>query len=74
MAIGVLFGSLLFLKIIQFLLNHYYTQTFYAIIGFVLGSVLILYPGFSFSFEGFISIGLFILGFYIGLKFEKVSL
>ena len=73
MAIGVLLGSLLFLKIIQFLLNHFYTQTFYAIIGFVLGSVLILYPGFNLSIEGFISIGLFILSFYVGLKFEKIS-
>lgn len=70
MMIGALIGSLLFLKLIQFLLNHYYTQTFYAIIGFVLGSVLILYPGFSFTLEGLISIVLLVLGFRIGLIYH----
>ncbi len=42
--IGVILGSFIFLKLIQFLLNNYYTETFYGIIGFVIGSVLILYP------------------------------
>lgn len=73
MGIGVVLGSLLFLKVIQFLLNHYYTQTFYLIIGFVLGSVLILYPGFDFTLEGFISLALLVLGFWIGLKFERAN-
>ena len=44
MGIGLLIGSIVFLKLIQFLFNKYYVQTFYGIIGFVLGSVLVLYP------------------------------
>lgn len=44
MGIGLIIGSLLFLKLIQFLLKNYYTPTFYIIIGFVLGSILVLYP------------------------------
>ncbi len=71
MGIGLVIGSLLFLKVIQFLFKHYYTQTFYMIIGFVLGSTLVLYPGFSFTLEGAVSILLFVLGFGIGLKFEN---
>lgn len=44
MAIGLILGSILFLKAIQFLFNNYYSHTFYMIIGFVLGSVLVIYP------------------------------
>ncbi len=44
LGIGVLLGSILFLKLIQYLLTHHYTQTFYMIIGFVLGSIFVLYP------------------------------
>ena len=68
MGIGLVIGSVLFLKVIQFLLLHYYTQTFYMIIGFVIGSVLILYPGISFTLEGCISILLFLLGFLVRIK------
>lgn len=73
MGIGVLVGSLLFLKIIHFLINSYYPQTFYSIIGFVLGSIFVLYPGISLDLTGIISFALFIVCFFIGLKFEKLS-
>ena len=46
MGIGLLIGSILFLKLIQCMLKKYYVQTFYGIIGFVLGSVPVLYPRF----------------------------
>lgn len=46
MGIGLIIGCTLFLMLIQFLFSKYYAQTFYAIIGFVLGSVLILYQRF----------------------------
>lgn len=74
MGIGVILGSFLFLKLIQFLLEYYYTPTFYCIIGFVLGSVFVLYPGIIFNMEGFFSIFLLALGFFIGLKFEKLEM
>ena len=73
MGIGVIIGSLLFLKLIQFLFSNYYSQTFYAIIGFVLGSVFVLYPGFSFTLEGLFSIVLLVIGFFIASKFEKLD-
>jgi len=44
MAIGMGMGSLVFMKIIQKLLNKYHSQTMFGIIGFGLGSVLILFP------------------------------
>lgn len=71
LGIGIVIGSIIFLKVIQYLLNHFYTQTFYSIIGFVIGSTLILYPGFSFNLEGLISALLFIFSFIISLKLEN---
>lgn len=73
MGIGILLGSILFLKMIQFFLTRYYTQTFYTIIGFVLGSIFVLYPGIEFSSQGILSLILFAISFCIGLTFEKLE-
>ena len=64
---------LIILKIIQTLLNNYFPQTFYAIIGFVIGSIFILYPGLTFNLEGLISLILFVICFFIALQFEKLD-
>lgn len=66
--IGLILGSLLFLVIIKFLLNKYHSQTFFAIIGFVIASCSILIPSSSFSL---LYIFLFIIGIAVALKFEK---
>ena len=66
MMLGAGIGSIIFMKIIQKLLNKYHSQTIFGIIGFSLGSVLILYPGYSFNLESIISIILLFLGFIIG--------
>lgn len=66
MMLGAGIGSIIFMKIIQYLLNKYHSQTIFGIIGFSLGSVLILYPGYSFNLEGLIGIILLGLGFVIG--------
>lgn len=73
MGIGLIIGGIIFLSIIKFLLEHYYSETFYTIIGFVLGSIFILYPGFNFSFTGIASLICFFISFYIALQFEKIS-
>lgn len=66
MMLGAGIGSIIFMKIIQYLLNKYHSQTILGIIGFSLGSVLILYPGYLFNLESLISIILLVLGFVIG--------
>lgn len=68
MCIGILFGSILWLKIITILLHKYHEATFYAIIGFTLGSIFVLYPGFSFDFIGLLSIILLIISTMISYK------
>ena len=65
MGLGLLIGGYIFLKLTKYLLENFYTQTYYGIIGFVLGSIPILYPGLSFNLDGFIAILCFIIGLYI---------
>lgn len=69
MAIGLFLGAIIWIKITKFLLNNFYAPTFYSIIGFTLGSLFVLWPGFSFDLTGLISIICFILGFFIAKQF-----
>lgn len=66
MLIGVIIGSLIFMKIIKILLDKFHYQTIMGIIGFSLGSVFILYPGYAFDFTSIVSIVILILGLIIG--------
>ena len=66
MVMGVGIGSFIFMKLTQKLLNKYHSQTMFGIIGFSLGSVLILFPGYSLNLESLIGLILLCLGFMIG--------
>ena len=46
LCIGLFAGSIFFMKLTQTLLNKFYEPTFFSIIGFTLGSILVLYPRF----------------------------
>lgn len=72
MGIGVIIGSIIFLFVIKFLFKYFYMPTYYSIIGFTLGSVLVLYTPIYFNFTGFTSITFFIVGFIIASKLEKI--
>ena len=65
--LGLCLGCILFLYLIRFLLKNYTSETYFSIIGFILGSTFILLPN-HFSL---LSIILFIVGFIIALKLEK---
>lgn len=64
MAIGVIIGSLIFMKIIKYLLDKFYTQTMFSIIGFTLGSVLVLLPEINTMVETIIALLYIICGYY----------
>jgi len=49
MGIGLFFGGLLCLVILKVLFKYVKSHTYFAIIGFVLGSLFVLYPGISFT-------------------------
>lgn len=44
MGIGLIIGGILLLNIVKYCLDKFHTQMYYSIIGFVLGSVIILFP------------------------------
>ena len=71
MGIGLVLGCIVFLVIIKLLLKHFYMETYYSIIGFTLGSVLVLYSPISFDFAGLASIILLVVGFKVAGKLEK---
>lgn len=56
LGIGLILGSIIFMKITNFLLKKYYTHTFYTIIGFTLGSIFVLFPNIQFDLNGLICI------------------
>jgi len=66
MILGIGIGSILFMKITQILLKKFHSETMFGIIGFSLGSVLILFPGYDFNLESLIGLILLYLGFLIG--------
>ena len=70
MGIGLVLGCLIFMKLTKFLLNNFYAQTFFSIIGFSLGSILIILPQFSFDIMGGISFLCIFLGVFIGRLFN----
>lgn len=65
LAIGLFIGSIICMKLVQFLLDKFHAQTFFSIIGFTLGSIFVLYPGFSFDLTGLLGILSFVLGLLI---------
>ncbi len=68
MGIGLFIGSIVFLFIIKLLFKYFYMETYYAIIGFTLGSIFVLYTPLAFNFESISSILLFILSFIFAQK------
>lgn len=73
MGVGLLLGGYLFLKIINLLFKFLRSYTYFAIIGFTLGSVLVIFPGFSLTTEGIIGITLFITCFIISSFLDKLK-
>ena len=70
MGIGLLIGGFLCMKLIQFLLNKYHSQTYYSILGFVIGSIFILVPNIEFDTTGILSILFCLIGIIISSSFS----
>lgn len=65
--VGLVIGGIIFLFIINFLFKFVKSYTYFGIIGFILGSIFVIYPGFTFDMHGMISILLLIISFMFGL-------
>ena len=66
--IGLILGCILFMKLTKFLLNHFYAQTFYTIIGFTLGSIFVLLPDVEFD----LSVLICLLCIFLGINIFNV--
>lgn len=63
-AIGVIIGSLIFMCLIKILLNRFYIQTMYSIIGFTIGSIFVLLPEINTPMEIIIMLVCIVCGYY----------
>ena len=70
MGIGLVLGSIIFMKIIKCLLEKYYTKTILIIIGFTVGSIPVLFPEINSIIELIISVLSIFLG-YCGIIMLK---
>ena len=71
--IGLLIGGLIFLLLINFLFKFAKSYTYFGIIGFIIGSVFILYPGFTFDIQGIFAILLLVSCFILGFKLSDLE-
>lgn len=68
---GVVIGTIIFIKLINFLLNNYFSKTYSGIIGFIVGSVFAIYPGVEFNTNLLWALFLMIVSYEIVNKLSK---
>ena len=71
--ISFVISAYFLVKIINYLLKKHYNKTYSAILGFVLGSILFIFPGFTFNFNGILCLLLLLLSFSFAFIFEKMN-
>jgi putative membrane protein len=67
--IGIVFGILIFSKIMSWALKNYPSLTMYLILGLIVGSIYQIFPGFEISSNGLLALVTLIIGTVISLKF-----
>ena len=73
LGIGLVMGCVIFMYIINFLFSRFKSYTYFLILGFVMGSLLVIFPGFTFSFEYVMGILVSGLCFFITYKLGKIN-
>ncbi len=63
--VGLLIGSIFYMKIIKFLLDKFHSQTLFSIIGFTIGSVFVLFPTIYSVNDTILSILCIFFGIYV---------
>ena len=73
-AIGILVGIMAILKLIKYLLDKHYTRTYSCIVGFVVGSLLMVFPGLPVGVMGYvITVICIAIGIMLSYMVEKYS-
>lgn len=70
-AVGVVIGILTMTKIIEALFKNYPQTAYFTIFGLILGSIIEIYPGFTFGVAGILSVVSCIIGFTIAFMLGK---
>lgn len=68
---GFAFSILLFAKLISLLFKKIYGYTYYTVLGFVMGSIIIIFPGVELNLEYLIGLGLCFVGFYMSFALSN---
>ncbi|NLD78719.1 MAG: DUF368 domain-containing protein [Mollicutes bacterium] len=71
LCLGIFIGTILILKLVERCFEKHPRKTYLLILGFVLGSLIEIYPGLPQGFDILLSILSFILGFFIILFVSK---
>ena len=66
--VGVLIGLFGGIKLVKILLEKYNQTTYMAILGLVIGSIFVIYPGFSFDMTGVVSLIAMVVGLVVAYK------
>lgn len=73
LSIGLFFGCVLWIKIIKYLFEKHHQITSLCIIGFTLGSVFVLFPGFAHGISGLIGYLLFFVSLILSYKLANLE-
>ncbi len=73
MGIGLVIGGFIFLKVIEFLFSRFKIYTYYGVIGFTLGSIFVLFPGFEANVTTLISVLIMIFSFFVSYKLSSIE-
>ena len=69
--IGVLLGLYIFIKLINYLLKSHFSKTYSSIIGFIIGSIFAIYPGFKLDTKSMIGIIFTLFSYELVNKLSK---
>lgn len=73
LGIGFALSILVFAKLIDILFKKAYGYTYYTILGFVIGSVIPIFPGFGFSIKYLVCVLLLMIGFCVSFLLGRVN-
>lgn len=71
--ISFVISAILLVKLINYLLKKHYNKTYSAILGFVLGSLLFIFPGFNFDLSGLLCLSLLVLSTIFVILFGNLT-
>lgn len=73
MGIGLVFGGIIFLILIKFLLNKFHNFTYYSIIGFATSSIFVLMPSIELNSKIILYLIALAIGIYIPFGTEQIE-